>query len=94
METSTIIQDHIYGRTDVYEIVSDFPKGYEVWPIGRQHFPHECYVPLARPIGNFHIDLTTLKAIRVKDEQTALAILREASLHGNVDEKKFNKLIK
>lgn len=77
-----------YGKTDIYEIVDDYPAGYVVWNIGRHNFQHECYVPLAKPLANYRIDPTSLKAIKVKDEQTALAILKEASLRG-VDEKKF-----
>lgn len=91
METN-VIKDTSHGRTDVFEIVSNYPGGYVVWAIGRENFPHKCYVPLARPVADYHIDLSSLKAIKVKDEKTALAILKEASLRG-VDERKFNDLI-
>ena len=80
-----------YGRTDVYEIVDEYPKGYIVWNIGRHNFPHESYVPLAKPLEDCHINPTTLKAIKVKDEETALLILKEASRRG-VDEKRFKEL--
>ncbi len=81
-----------YGKEDVFEVVNEYPSGYVVWNIGRANFPHECYVPLAKPKGDpYHIDPDSLKAIKVKDEETALKILKYASCHG-CDEKTFKEL--
>lgn len=84
-------EDKKHGRTDIFEIVNEYPAGYVVWNIGRHNFQHESYIPLARPTSDYHIDLSSLKAIKVKDEQTALAILKEAARRG-VDEKKFKAM--
>lgn len=85
-------RDKKHGREDVFEIVNEFPKGYYVWNIGRQNFPHECYVPLAKPLyDKYHIDLSKLKAIKVKDEKTAIEIMSYSSRHG-CDEEKFKEL--
>lgn len=79
---------------DTFEVVNDFPKGYEIWNIGRHNFPFECYVPLARPLAEnrYYIDRASLKAIKVDDEQTALAILKEAGRR-TVNETKYYRII-
>lgn len=66
-----------FGRTDRFEIVNEFPAGYQVWPIGRENFPHEGYLPLAVVDSNYHVDLNTLRCIEVESEGLALAALRE-----------------
>lgn len=79
---------------DTFEVVNEFPMGYEIWNIGRHNFPFECYVPLARPLAEnrYYIDRTSLKAIKVNDEKTALAILKAAGRR-TINEKKFYKII-
>lgn len=59
-----------------YEIVDEFPAGYMVWNIGRENFPYEGFVPLAKPReeGSCMIDRNSLKAIKT-DNATANAIL-------------------
>lgn len=83
-------------NTDTFEIVETFPYGYNVWNIGRRNFDFECYLPLAKPIPSKYsfqrcIDAETLKAIKVKDEETALKILNIAS-YETVDKKRFEEL--
>lgn len=65
-------------RTDNFRIVDTFPRGYIVWPIGRQNFPFPGYIPLAKPHREkkYHIDLSTLAALRCEKSD---AILRLAS---------------
>lgn len=63
-----IISKSFFGRTDVFEIVNEFPGGYVVWNIGRHNFPYEGYIPLAKPTEvPYNIDLRTLKALKLED---------------------------
>ena len=73
----TIVDKSYWGRTDTFEVVNEFPAGYIVWNIGRHNFPHPGFVPLAKPDPNqkYHILLHGLKALRCKDEETALRII-------------------
>ncbi len=89
--TDTYLVTKSYGNTDYFEIIPEFPEECVVWPIGRENFPFEKYVPVAYPIGDFQIDRKRLMAIECKDEETALAILKEAVKRG-VDKKKFELL--
>ena len=76
------------GQNDELGVVNDFPYGYVVWNIGRHNFPCECYVPIARYIGDYRVDKP--KCIKVKDEQTALKIMDYAShCKGFVERDKF-----
>ena len=75
-----ITQKTRFGRTDVFEIADKFPNGYIVWPIGRSNFPYEGFIPLARPIGAYNIDIKSLKALRV-EEPLASHIIKEAGLY-------------
>lgn len=74
-------RDSKWGRVDEFEIVDTFPPGYVVWNIGRHNFPHEGYIPLAKPDPNreFGILLKDMKALKCKDEGEALYILKRAS---------------
>lgn len=73
------IIDRNYGRTDVFEIVTEFPNGYVLWNIGRANFPHPGFIPLARPKpeNKYYIRLDTLKALRLDDEDLCLHLMRE-----------------
>lgn len=55
-----------------FDIVSEWPEGYQVWPIGRRNFLHYGYVPLCQ--GNnpgdpedYSVNLDTLKAIAIEE---------------------------
>ena len=74
-----------------FELVEQYPMGYEVWNIGRHNFPFECYIPLAKPLPNYRIDPTSLKAIKAENETIALAILKAAGRR-TINEKKFKQL--
>lgn len=90
--TETTLHTWCHGDERVFKIVDEVPSGYIVWNIGRHNFPFLEFVPLAKVFkGTYHVDVTTLKAIRVKNEETALAILKEASRRG-VNKSKFNKM--
>lgn len=90
-----ILKHKCYGRLDEFEVVGVFPDGYVVWNIGRRNFPFEGYIPLTRLIwnkeleGNFNIDLSSLKAIKVKDEETALRIMKLAMTGQDINASKF-----
>lgn len=92
-EDGKIVHYNPYSRrTDTFEVVETFPAGYVVWNIGRHNFPYPGYVPLARPADQpYHIRLESLRAIKVRDEQTALRIL-EAAGQGEVNEDRFIRL--
>jgi hypothetical protein len=73
-----IVRGHV--SVDVYDVVDEFPKGYYVWNTGRCNFPYEGYVPLVCFIRKYQIDFKNLKALKVENEDIALAILEAAAL--------------
>lgn len=79
IDKKTLVFRDSWRRLDIFEVTDEFPGGYVVWNIGRHNFPYECYVPIARDIGNYHVDRP--KCIKVKDEKLALTIMDEAA-HG------------
>ena len=88
------IIDTNYGRTDEFEVVTEWPRGgYTIWNIGRKNFQHPGYLPLAQPMkeNKYWVRLDTLKALRGEDEDLCLAALREAGKRG-CDEEKFNQI--
>lgn len=99
-----IINKTWWGRVDEYEVVDTFPRGYEVWPIGRENFPYEGYIPLVKPDPNheFWVLQDGKKALRCKDEGEALFIMNYASKGGyprrrksdGITKEVFNQLIK
>jgi hypothetical protein len=94
----TTLTSKTMHSTHTFEVVETFPAGYSVWNIGRKNFNFECYLPLAKPKPSKYpfqkcIDPETLKAIKVKDEKTALKILNLSSC-GVVDKSRFRELIK
>ena len=76
----------------VFEKTNEFPDGYEIWAIGRRNFKHKGYVPLCEVDENCNVKRDTLKALKVKDEAFALALLYEAIKRG-VNKKKYNKML-
>lgn len=72
-------EDTEFGRTRRFEITNSFPTGYQVWNIGREHFKHECYIPVCLADENFHVDIYSLKAVRLESEEMALFILDKAA---------------
>lgn len=88
-----------WGRVDEFEIVYEFPAGYRVWNIGRENFPFEGYIPLAKPDSNrrFSIIQSNMKALKCASEEEALYILKRASrgdYQGDeITQSVFNQLI-
>lgn len=89
-----IIHTDPWRNTRVFTKVQEIPFGYFVWAIGRQNFPFEMCVPLAKQgnDGENSVDVDTLKFIEVESEELALCLLKEAVMHG-CDKDKFTKLI-
>lgn len=80
-------------REDRFQVVEQFPTNYVIWNIGRENFPFKGYIPLAKPVNRYHIDLKSLKALKVKDEKTALMLLKQAGRR-EVGFDRFNELMK
>lgn len=85
----TITNDSGY----VFEVVDEFPDGYEIWAIGREHFDFEGCIPLCEVGKDYSVNTDTLKTLKVKDETLALALMDEAIKQG-VNKDKYNKMIK
>lgn len=82
--------------THIYERVEEIPFGYIVWNIGRDNFPHERSIPLAKPGYNgskWHIDPNSLKYIVVNNEELALKIIEEAK-EKTVKRERFYEIVK
>lgn len=75
------VDDNGWGTIHTFEIVTEFPHGHIIWNIGRRNFPHEGYIPLCVADENCYVDLDTLKALKVANEDFALALLKEAGRH-------------
>lgn len=76
-----LVLSDFWGHVDEFEIVNEFPAGYQVWNIGRENFPFEGYIPLAKPDPNrrFYIIRSNMKALKCASEEDALHILKRAS---------------
>ena len=82
-----------YNRKDIFLIVDEFPCGYVVWNIGRGNFPFKGYIPLAKPTNTpYNIDLHSLKAIKVVDDDLADSILKDAGRR-KIDKDEFQRII-
>lgn len=93
-------EDSKFGRTDVFQIVDKFPEGYIIWNIGRENFPHECFIPLAqRKTENpkeheyHHIKLDSLKTLKVESEELALYLMKYAIKREEVTSKNIDKIV-
>lgn len=99
LETDKCFTCSKYKRVDVFEKVEEWGDNYFVWPIGRENFPFECWLPLCKDGVNEYewqrnVDLRSLKAFKVKNEQIALACL-DAAIRGLCNTKEdYMKLIK
>ena len=91
-EGNYLVSERWY-RTDRFEIVGEFPFGYEVWAIGRENFPFPGYLPLAKFVGFCMEPGCKLKTIRV-DEMLADKALDYAVKYGSVDRKRLEELKK
>ena len=88
--------DEKWFRTDVFEIVDQFPDGYVVWNIGRHNFNHPCFIPLAKPDYEFGVLTTDLKALKVDSEDLALYVMDRAIKGSRLpeDRKWFDRVVK
>lgn len=70
-----------WGRADEFDVVTlkELPDNYFVWNIGRANFPHPDYLPFAKA-GDlpYNIDRTSLKTVKMPNEDIALGILKLA----------------
>lgn len=78
-----------FGNTHVFQIEKDInnvPECYVVWAIGRENFPYEGYIPLAKRHSSLpnYMDTRNLIALKCPTEGVALSILKRASLTGKV----------
>lgn len=80
-------------REDRFQVIEQFPINYVIWNIGRENFPFEGYIPLAKLVDNCHVDLKSLKALKVENEKTALMLLKQAG-RKRVNFNRFNELMK
>lgn len=95
----SIITDFEHGKMYIYERADEFPYGYYVWNIGRQNFPHEKCVPLAKDGYNpeywmRNIDSNSLKYIEVESEELALLIIQRSNHCNKLDRDKFCEIVK
>ena len=96
--TDKEIIENWHGRIYRYAIVDEIPDGYFVWSVGRQNFPLEGWLPLARMGKNKYdwqcnIDPNHLLAINIHDEAKALACLKAASRGTAKTKEDFLKII-
>jgi len=94
LETEKYFISASYYRSDVFIKVDEWPEGYYVWPIGRHNFQFEGWLPLCKDSNlKHHVNINTLKAIKVKSEDISLRCL-DAAIKGECKNKKdYIKLI-
>lgn len=69
IENGRIFLDNGYGTIYDFEIVEKIPAGFEIWNIGGLGE----YIPVCQTIsGSCNVDITTLKAIRLTENEVAI----------------------
>lgn len=74
--------------------VTDAPEGL-VWNIGRKNFPYEGYLPMFGKYVEgmpYHVDVTTLTAYHIGDENVCAAIADRAG-HSDVDANMVREMV-
>lgn len=71
-----IVHRSRFGDEHKFWIVDTVPVGYRIWNIG-EHAP-EGYIPLCLCDHDYHVDVTSLKAVRVENELDRMRILEAA----------------
>ena len=80
LETDEFFVSSNYRKADVFIKVDEWPDGYYVWPIGRQNFQFEGWLPLCKDGNLKHtVNTNALKAIKVRSEDVALRCLDAAN---------------
>ena len=98
LETEKYFISASHNKADMFIKVDEWPKRYYVWPIGRENFQFEGWLPLCKDGKNDfawqrNIDTKDLKAIKVKSEEVALRCL-DAAIKGECKTKEdYIKLI-
>mgnify|MGYP000499025735 CR=1 FL=1 len=69
----------ICKRTDIFQIVKNIPNGYVIWNIGENMGTDE-YIPICQIDNKYAVDLTSLKAVKVTQNECEL--LRKAAAYG------------
>ena len=84
----------VRGRTyRVVDDIEDVPLAYEVWNIGRENFPVEGRVPMARMEG-YSVVTSTLMAVKMPSESYAQEIMHRACRAGMTARKLRKELAK
>lgn len=81
---------------DVYRVVDsieDVPYAFKIWNIGRENFPFEGYIPMAR-IEGYAVDTTTLIAVPMPSEEVALKLMKQSMNGKNINGRYLHKHIK
>lgn len=89
----TIMHEEVGYPTHIFEVVSEIPKDYKIWPIGVRE-GLESYIPFCTPLTKenpFEVDVKRLVAIKVEDESFVRFIMREA-IRKPVDAQRFKAL--
>lgn len=81
-----------YYEERTFKKVDEFPEGAVVWNIGRSNFPFPGFVPVAFLKTEFYINPERLFAVRCKDEETALKVIKLGH-HKRVTKSMFDKII-
>lgn len=79
------------GRTDRYEIKTEWPAGMKVWNIGKHNFKFPEYIPLCYADANYQVDMKRLVALYVPDEGLCQEVMMVAGRR-EVDENVFNQI--
>lgn len=75
-----------------FHVVNNFPDDYIVWNIGREHFPIQGYIPLAKIVSDYHIDPNTLMTIKCPSAEVADIILKKAG-RKTINKTEYNKIV-
>ena len=76
--------------THTFEIVEKIPNNFFVWNIGKNMA--EGYIPICESAGGYNVNVTTLKAIAL--EENEILILRKAAAYGVNDLKSAKRATK
>lgn len=66
------------GKVDKFKVVNsidEVPMAWRVWNIGRRNFPLRSYIPMVRVNHDYSIDVRTLMAVPVENEERALYLM-------------------
>lgn len=73
-----IIENTVHGDMRVWRVTNKPTNGYILWNIGRENFPFQGYIPTAKPLPEYRIDITSIEALYVGDEGFALWLINKS----------------